>query len=186
MEVLSLPLSNVFHSNPNFAIFRNKSHHFLFPYSHIRHKSFFLPPNSFNFRKCTVKSFASQHHNNHDHDHHHHSNSQGHDHGHDHHHHHHHCHNCGGETKLSKSQERVLRVAKAIGWVDLANYLRENMQLCICSMGLFLAAAVSPYLVPKPVIKPLQNAFICLAFPLVGVMNSSFTGFLYCICFFFL
>ncbi|CAO2828220.1 unnamed protein product [Amaranthus hypochondriacus] len=172
MEVLSLPLSNVFHSNPNFAIFRNKSHHFLFSYSHIRHKSFFLPPNSFNFRKCTVKSFASQHHNNHDHDHHHHSNSQGHDHGHDHHHHHHHCHNCGGETKLSKSQERVLRVAKAIGWVDLANYLRENMQLCICSMGLFLAAAVSPYLVPKPVIKPLQNAFICLAFPLVGVSAS--------------
>ncbi|KAL2906352.1 putative cadmium/zinc-transporting ATPase HMA1 chloroplastic [Bienertia sinuspersici] len=54
----------------------------------------------------------------------------------------------------------------------MANYLRENMQLCCCAMGLFLAAAACPYLVPKPVITPVQNAFILLAFPLVGVSAS--------------
>lgn len=75
--------------------------------------------------------------------------------------------------KLSKFQEKVFGFAKAIGWVDLANILRENLQLCCCSMALLLAASASPYLVPKPVIKPLQNAFIFLAFPLVGVISLS-------------
>ncbi|XP_021714382.1 probable cadmium/zinc-transporting ATPase HMA1, chloroplastic [Chenopodium quinoa] len=165
MEALTLPISNGLQSlnyNPNFAIFRNNS-------PKIRHKPYFSPLNrpSFtsNFRKCTVKSSAT-HHNHH---HHHHDDHNHHNH---HHHHHHHHHHGGGEVKLSKSQERVLRFAKAIGWVDLANFLRENMQLCCCAMGLFLAAAVSPYLVPKPVVKPLQNAFIILGFPLVGVSAS--------------
>lgn len=178
METLTLPLSNGLQSlncNPNFSPFRNNSRHF-FVSSTIRHKPFLPHLNrlSFtpNFRKCVVKSVASHnHHQGHGlgHDHHHHGHA--HDHGHGHHHHHHHG---GGDAKLSKSQERVFQFAKAVGWVDLANFLRENMQLCCCAMGLFLAAAVSPYLVPKYLVKPLQNAFIFIGFPLVGVIDSSF------------
>lgn len=41
--------------------------------------------------------------------------------------------------------------------------------MCCCSAALFLAAAACPYLLPKPVVKPLQNAFMFIAFPLVGV-----------------
>lgn len=74
--------------------------------------------------------------------------------------------------KLSKYQKGFIGFAKAIGWVDLANFLREHLHLCCCSMTLFLAAAVCPYLVPKTVAKPLQNSFIFLAFPLVGVSAS--------------
>ncbi|KAJ8437006.1 hypothetical protein Cgig2_010351 [Carnegiea gigantea] len=39
-------------------------------------------------------------------------------------------------------------------------------------MAMFLAAAACPYLVPKPLAKSLQNAFIFIAFPLVGVSAS--------------
>lgn len=39
-------------------------------------------------------------------------------------------------------------------------------------MALFVAAAVCPYLVPKPFVKPCQNALIAIAFPLVGVSSS--------------
>lgn len=66
----------------------------------------------------------------------------------------------------------MIGFAKAIRWTDLASYLREHLQLCCCSMALFVAAAVSPYLVPKLIAKPLQNAFIVIAFPLVGVSSS--------------
>ncbi|GAY50260.1 hypothetical protein CUMW_125270 [Citrus unshiu] len=44
--------------------------------------------------------------------------------------------------------------------------------LCCCAAALFLAAAACPYLLPKPAIKPLQNAFLAVAFPLVGVSAS--------------
>lgn len=54
----------------------------------------------------------------------------------------------------------------------MANYLRENLQLCCCSVALFVAAAISPFLLPKPAVKPLQNAFILVAFPLVGISSS--------------
>ncbi|KAI3972441.1 hypothetical protein MKW92_029485 [Papaver armeniacum] len=87
---------------------------------------------------------------------------------HDHHHHHHHC--CGGgSSELSDSQKVVVKFAKSIGWADLAGFLRENLQLCCCSVALLLCAAVCPYLAPKSDVKLLQNAFISIAFPLVGV-----------------
>ncbi|KAI3878207.1 hypothetical protein MKX03_009734 [Papaver bracteatum] len=95
----------------------------------------------------------------------HHHHCQNHDH---HHHHHHHC--CGGgSSELSDSQKAVVKFAKSIGWADLAGFLRENLQLCCCSVALLLCAAVCPYLVPKSNVKLLQNAFISIAFPLVGV-----------------
>ncbi|XP_026455941.1 probable cadmium/zinc-transporting ATPase HMA1, chloroplastic [Papaver somniferum] len=116
---------------------------------------------------------ASSSHGHHVHDHHHeeeHKHSKKHDHDHEHHHHHHHHHGGGGEClELTNSQKAVLKFAKAIGWADLAGFLRENLQLCCCSAALLLCAAVSPYLVPKSVAKLLQNAFISIAFPLVGV-----------------
>ncbi|KAF6176212.1 hypothetical protein GIB67_023503 [Kingdonia uniflora] len=91
----------------------------------------------------------------------------------DHKHHHHHHHGGGGEvTKLSRSQEAVLRFAKAIGWADLANFLREHLQLCCCSAALLVIAAACPYLVPSSAVKPLQNGLIAIAFPLVGVSSA--------------
>jgi cation transport ATPase len=62
--------------------------------------------------------------------------------------------------------------AKAIGWVRLANYLREHLHLCCSAAAMFLAAAVCPYLAPEPYIKSLQNAFMIVGFPLVGVSAS--------------
>ncbi|XP_058006180.1 probable cadmium/zinc-transporting ATPase HMA1, chloroplastic isoform X2 [Hevea brasiliensis] len=112
--------------------------------------------------------------NHHDHDHHHHDHRH-HNHHHHHHHHHHpphpHPHHGDGE-ELSASQKAFIRFAKAVGWVDLANLLREHLQLCCCSAALFVAAAACPYVMPKPVVKPLQNAFMIIAFPLVGVSAS--------------
>lgn len=100
-----------------------------------------------------------------------HSNHDGHHH---HHHHHHGHHHCDHDVDLTGPQRAVIGFAKAIRWTDLANYLREHLQLCCCSMALLVAAAVCPYLVPKPaIVKPLQNAFIVIAFPLVGVWMSS-------------
>ncbi|XP_026422874.1 probable cadmium/zinc-transporting ATPase HMA1, chloroplastic isoform X1 [Papaver somniferum] len=90
------------------------------------------------------------------------------DHHHHHHHHHHHC--CGGgSSELSNSQKAVVNFAKSIGWADLAGFLRENLLLCCCSVALLLCAAVCPYLAPKSDVKLLQNAFISIAFPIVGV-----------------
>lgn len=63
----------------------------------------------------------------------------------------------------------MLRFAKKVGWADLADLLRENLQLCCCSMALLLLAAVSPCVLPPRAIRPLQGLLIALAFPLVGV-----------------
>ena len=97
--------------------------------------------------------------------------SDHHDHDHEHHHHnHHHHHHCDEGTELSGPQRALIGFAKAIRWMDLSNFLRENLQLCCCSAALFLAAAACPYIVPKPAVKSLQNAFMLVAFPLVGVI----------------
>ncbi|KAK6923089.1 hypothetical protein RJ641_011393 [Dillenia turbinata] len=109
-----------------------------------------------------------RHHHEHDHDHDHDDHQR---HHHYHHHHHHHHHHGDGE-KWKGSQQAFLKFAKAIRWTELANFLRENLQLCCCSTALLLAASACPYLLPKPVVKPLQNVFIVLAFPLVGVSSS--------------
>lgn len=98
-------------------------------------------------------------------DHHH-----GHHHDGDHHHHHHQHGCCSVELKAeSKPQKVLFGFAKAIGWVRLANFLREHLHLCCSSAALFLAAAACPYVAPKPYIKSLQNAFMIVGFPLVGV-----------------
>lgn len=95
----------------------------------------------------------------------------GHHHGHHHHHHHHGCqHHCDGDgVEPTGAQKAFIRFAKAIRWTELANYLREHLQLCCGSAALFLTAAACPYLVPKPAVKPLQNVLVAVAFPLVGV-----------------
>jgi len=72
----------------------------------------------------------------------------------------------------SKPQKMLFGFAKAIGWVRLANYLREHLHLCCSAAAMFLAAAVCPYLAPEPYIKSLQNAFMIVGFPLVGVRFS--------------
>lgn len=103
------------------------------------------------------------------HSHHHHH----HDHSHDHHNHHHHHHGPDeGDGKLTKFQEVFLKFANAIRWTQLANYLRENLELCCCSAVLFIAAAVCPYFLPKLAVLPLQRIFALIAFPLVGVSAS--------------
>ncbi|CAL9779112.1 unnamed protein product [Musa acuminata subsp. burmannicoides] len=101
----------------------------------------------------------------------HHGHSHNHDHDHDHHHHHGHGHSHGhGEDGLpNEAQMAVLRFAKAVGWADLADLLREHLQLCCCSMVLLLLAAACHFLLPGRAVKPLQNALIAVAFPLVGV-----------------
>ncbi|CAE6004059.1 unnamed protein product [Arabidopsis arenosa] len=54
-----------------------------------------------------------------------------------------------------------------------ANFLRENLHLCCSSVVLFLAAAACPHLmIPKPYITPIQNSFMIVAFPLVGISAS--------------
>ncbi|KAJ0040325.1 hypothetical protein Pint_27978 [Pistacia integerrima] len=115
---------------------------------------------SFSLRHRPVTCFADAHNNHHHHQDHHH---------HHHHNHHHHHENC---TELSGPQKAVIKFAKATRWLDLANFLREHLHLCCSATALFLAAAACPYLLPKPAVKPLQNAFIFLAFPLVGVSAS--------------
>ncbi|CDY46080.1 BnaA09g42040D [Brassica napus] len=101
------------------------------------------------------------HHHHHEHDHHHH------------HHHHHHRHCCSvGQTASKYPQKVLIEFAKAIGWIRLANFLREHLYLCCTSAVLFITAAACPYLIPKPYIKPLQNSFMIVAFPLVGISAS--------------
>ncbi|XP_010437243.1 PREDICTED: probable cadmium/zinc-transporting ATPase HMA1, chloroplastic [Camelina sativa] len=116
-----------------------------------------LPPRSIRLR--AVEDYH--------HDHHHHDDEQNH-------HHHHNQHGCCSvELKAeSKPQKVLFGFAKAIGWVRLANFLREHLHLCCSSAVMFLAAAACPYLVPKPYIKSLQNAFMIVGFPLVGVSAS--------------
>ncbi|CAH8344560.1 unnamed protein product [Eruca vesicaria subsp. sativa] len=101
-------------------------------------------------------------------DHHHHDTEQEHHH---HNHHHHGC--CSVELKAeSKPQKALFGFAKAIGWVRLASFLREHLHLCCSSAALFIAAAACPYFAPKPYVKSLQNAFMIVGFPLVGVSAS--------------
>jgi len=153
-------------SNPKVGSFRSKSYQFVPSSSNLCHK-LLLP--TLNYRKGAIHSVASDnhhHHQSHNHDHNHGHCDDDHDHQQHLHHHHHH----GEEVQLNKYQEGFIRFAKAVGWLDLANFLRENLQLCCCSMALFLAAAACPYLVPKPVAKSWENAFIFIAFPLVGVI----------------
>lgn len=104
-------------------------------------------------RRQFVVNSTDSHHHHHD-DHHHHDN----------HHHHHH-----GDGELTESQKAFVRFAKMIKWTDAADFLRENLELCCCSAVLFLAAAVSPYLVATHRVKSLQLLFTSVAFPLVAV-----------------
>lgn len=101
---------------------------------------------------------STHHHEHHDHDHHHHN------------HNHHHGPSNDGSVRLTKFQEKFLSFAKTVKWTHLANFLREHLELCCCSAALFLAVAACPYLIPKPAVKPLQQAFTLIAFPLVGVI----------------
>ncbi|CAN6541906.1 unnamed protein product [Malus baccata var. baccata] len=134
-------------------------HHPLLLPSFFRFKPKPLPPspppplrNSTALR-CTARTCD------HDHDHHH---PHNHDHRHDNHHHH-------DYGELTGTQKQLVRFAKAVRWTDLADFLREHLQLCFCSASLLLAAAVCPYVMLKLAVKPMQNAFILVAFPLVGV-----------------
>ncbi|EEE66260.1 hypothetical protein OsJ_22445 [Oryza sativa Japonica Group] len=62
-----------------------------------------------------------------------------------------------------------MRVAKAIGWADVADALREHLQLCCISLGLLLIAAACPHIPVLNSVRRLQDALIAVAFPLVGV-----------------
>jgi Cd2+/Zn2+-exporting ATPase len=64
-----------------------------------------------------------------------------------------------------------MRVAKAIGWADVADALREHLQLCCISLGLLLIAAACPHIPVLNSVRRLQDALIAVAFPLVGVIS---------------
>ncbi|XP_042475541.1 probable cadmium/zinc-transporting ATPase HMA1, chloroplastic [Macadamia integrifolia] len=130
-------------------------------FSYLLHKPFHASSLRCRTIACLAQGNDNHHHRHQDHhqQHHHHSHP----------HHHHHDHHQSEVPVLNRSQEAVLRFAKAIGWIDLANFLREHLQLCCCSTAMLLVAAACPYLFPKSVMKPVQNAFIAVAFPLVGV-----------------
>jgi hypothetical protein len=63
-----------------------------------------------------------------------------------------------------------MRVARAIGWADVADTLREHLQACCISLGLLLIAAACPHVPLLNSVGRLQAALIAVAFPLVGVM----------------
>ncbi|OEL32907.1 putative cadmium/zinc-transporting ATPase HMA1, chloroplastic, partial [Dichanthelium oligosanthes] len=90
-----------------------------------------------------------------------------------HHHHHGHCH---GHNKVDADGEgrgaAVMRVARAIGWAAVADALRERLQACCISLGLFLMAAACPHVAPLGSVRFLQVALIAVACPLVGVINA--------------
>lgn len=169
METLPYPIgATKFHALPSHGtrlrvnsfskpIFNQTLHSPIF-----RFKSLSPPLNFQNRRFSQLRYFAKAS------DHHEHEHEHEHDHHHNHHHHHHH--HCDEETELSGAQRALIGFAKAIRWTDLANFLREHLQLCCCSTALFLATAACPYVVPKPAVKALQNAFMLVAFPLVGVI----------------
>ncbi|XP_072147049.1 probable cadmium/zinc-transporting ATPase HMA1, chloroplastic isoform X1 [Setaria viridis] len=96
----------------------------------------------------------------HNHNHHHH-------HGHDHHHHGHGHH--GVDAHGGGGGAAVMRVARAIGWADVADALREHLQLCCISLGLLLIAAACPHVALLNTVGCLQATLIAVAFPLVGV-----------------
>ncbi|CAD6335687.1 unnamed protein product [Miscanthus lutarioriparius] len=93
-----------------------------------------------------------------------------HQHGHDHHHHHGHGH---GHHEVDVhgggGGAAVMRVARAIGWADVADALREHLQACCISLGLLLIAAACPHVALLNSVGRLQAALIAVAFPLVGV-----------------
>ncbi|RLN12927.1 hypothetical protein C2845_PM09G22300 [Panicum miliaceum] len=62
-----------------------------------------------------------------------------------------------------------MRVARAIGWADVADALREHLQACCISLGLLLIAAVCPHVPLLNSVGRLPAALIAVAFPLVGV-----------------
>ncbi|MED6211264.1 putative cadmium/zinc-transporting ATPase hma1, chloroplastic [Stylosanthes scabra] len=105
----------------------------------------------------------ANHHSDHDH--------HDHDHGH-HHHHHHHGHHALDSANLTGPQRAIIAFAKATRWMDLADFLREHLHLCCFSTALFVAAAICPHTLPKPLVKRFQHSLIILAFPLVGVSAS--------------
>uniref|UniRef100_A0A7N0T521 P-type ATPase A domain-containing protein n=1 Tax=Kalanchoe fedtschenkoi TaxID=63787 RepID=A0A7N0T521_KALFE len=136
---------------------------------------------------CVNKPSDSHTHHRHDEEEHHHEVSHDHSHSHSHSYSHNHshspshsqghtsgnCHHHHGESgeELNKLQEVFLRFAEVVRWRSLADYLRENLQLCCLSGALFITAAACPYLVHRPVAKVIQNALMVLAFPLVGVSS---------------
>uniref|UniRef100_A0A0D3GK66 Uncharacterized protein n=2 Tax=Oryza TaxID=4527 RepID=A0A0D3GK66_9ORYZ len=93
-----------------------------------------------------------------------------HHHGHCHCHHHHndrhkvgvHGHGAGGGGAA------VMRVARAIGWADVADALREHLQVSCISIGLLLVAAACPHMAALNFSKRLQATAIAIALPLVG------------------
>ncbi|XP_073010242.1 probable cadmium/zinc-transporting ATPase HMA1, chloroplastic isoform X3 [Typha latifolia] len=113
-----------------------------------------LPPR----RSMTCRAH-DHHHRHYDHHHHEHHHSHGHSHAH-------------GEDRepITRAQKAIILFAKAVGWADLADILREHLQLCCCSMALLLLAATCPYAVPSRAVKPLQSTLITVAFPLVGAV----------------
>ncbi|PIN17737.1 Cation transport ATPase [Handroanthus impetiginosus] len=158
MEALNLPTVSKFPSNSRIRKFKLKiNRNFIYPERPTPVVSL-RTISRLPIVKCSVHS----HHHGHAHDQHQHQHQ---------HQHHVHCHgDC--DASLTKSQEAFLKFAEGIKWTDLANFLREHLELCCCAAALFLAAAACPYLLPKPTVKPFQHALTLIAFPLVGVSAS--------------
>ncbi|KAL1564188.1 putative cadmium/zinc-transporting ATPase hma1, chloroplastic [Salvia divinorum] len=172
METLSFPAKSRFLSStsPQFTKYKLKfSSNFSIPPKPkppipLRNISYFA------FIKCSAHSHShSHHHHSHEDDrNHNHLDSDDHDHNH-----HHHCHgHASCDSTLTKSQQTFLRYAEAAKWTDLANFLRQHLELCCFATALFLAAGACPHLLPKPAAATLQHAFTAVAFPLVGVSAS--------------
>ncbi|XP_077225235.1 heavy metal atpase 1 isoform X2 [Tasmannia lanceolata] len=132
-----------------------------------RSVSLSVNPRLFPYNRSIHCRSTSQNSHHHHEDHHSHNHDHNHDHNHNHNHHHHHHHE--QDTNLNRYQEAILGFARAIRWAELADFLREHLQLCCCSTALLLVAAACPCVLPKLVAKPFQRAFIVAAFPLVGV-----------------
>uniref|UniRef100_A0A0D9WTG9 P-type ATPase A domain-containing protein n=1 Tax=Leersia perrieri TaxID=77586 RepID=A0A0D9WTG9_9ORYZ len=143
------------------------------PFPHLRRRSapHHLPPKSLNLAAKSPLLLAHRtlpfvpraHGDHHGHHHHHHHGHGHHGHGHGHGHHH------GADLHGSGGGAAVMRVAKAIGWADVADALREHLQLCCISLGLLLIAAACPHIPVLNTVRRLQDALIAVAFPLVGV-----------------
>ncbi|KAB5547855.1 hypothetical protein DKX38_011261 [Salix brachista] len=151
--------NNYYYHSSKLLVRKRIGYHQSFLSSKFPFNSLSLPPRSTSFHHRFIHRATD-----HDHDH-------EHDLDHDHccHHHHHHG---DHDSQLTGPQRALLKFAKALGWMDLANLLREHLQLCCCSAALFITAAACPYMIPKPAVKPLQNALMLVAFPLVGVSAS--------------
>ncbi|KAI4970595.1 hypothetical protein ZWY2020_001509 [Hordeum vulgare] len=107
--------------------------------------------------------FTPRAHGDHHHHHHHHHHGHGHGHG-------HHGHGDDGvEVRGGGGGAAVMRMARTIGWADVADALREHLQLCCISLGLLLTAAVCPHVPLLNSVGRLPAALIAIAFPLVGV-----------------